>query len=79
IEILKGVREKPIPTTNRIFVKLYQKCWKHEPDERPDIDQVILELNSIDPESEYYSKEDGESEKIENEDDFSDCDVKFYV
>ncbi|CAI2169188.1 9190_t:CDS:2 [Funneliformis geosporum] len=46
-EILKGVREIPIPTTNGRFVKLYQKCCQHEPNERPEINQVISELNSI--------------------------------
>ncbi|CAB4405754.1 unnamed protein product [Rhizophagus irregularis] len=39
--ILSGKREDPIPNTN--------KCWKHEPDERPNIQQVTSELNSIDP------------------------------
>ncbi|CAB4424290.1 unnamed protein product [Rhizophagus irregularis] len=30
------------------LLKLYQKCWRYEPDERPSIEQVILELNNID-------------------------------
>ncbi|GBB98212.1 hypothetical protein RclHR1_03170008 [Rhizophagus clarus] len=47
-EILNGKRENPIPNTNSKFVALYQKCWKCEPDERPDIDEVISDLNSID-------------------------------
>ncbi|CAB4432526.1 unnamed protein product [Rhizophagus irregularis] len=37
--ILNGVREEPIPNTNVKFIKLYQQCWRHEPDERPDADQ----------------------------------------
>ncbi|CAB4493315.1 unnamed protein product [Rhizophagus irregularis] len=48
INILNGVREKPIPDTNAKFVKLYEKCWKHEPNDRPDIHQVNLELDAID-------------------------------
>ncbi|PKY28446.1 kinase-like protein [Rhizophagus irregularis] len=41
INILNGVREKPIPDTNAKFVKLYEKCWKHEPNDRPDIHQAV--------------------------------------
>ncbi|CAG8657443.1 9139_t:CDS:2, partial [Funneliformis caledonium] len=77
IEILEGVREKPISTTNGVFVKLYQKCWKHEPDKRPDIDQVISELNVINPKSHFNSKESDES-ILECDDEFSGCDVKLY-
>ncbi|CAI2170431.1 19992_t:CDS:2 [Funneliformis geosporum] len=47
LKILERIREKPILTTNDRFVKLYQKCWQHEPNERPEINQVISELNSI--------------------------------
>ncbi|CAB4480973.1 hypothetical protein RhiirA5_424604 [Rhizophagus irregularis] len=54
------LRETPIPITNDKFVSLYKKCWQHEPDERPYIDQVIQELDSfnpidpIDPENKMY-------------------------
>ncbi|GBC02859.1 hypothetical protein RclHR1_04870002 [Rhizophagus clarus] len=44
-DILNGKREKPISNTNYKFVALYRNCWQHEPDERPDIRQVILEIN----------------------------------
>ncbi|CAB4424099.1 unnamed protein product [Rhizophagus irregularis] len=47
-DILEGKRENPVPNTNAKFIKLYQKCWRYEPDERPSIEQVILELNNID-------------------------------
>ncbi|GES93355.1 kinase-like domain-containing protein [Rhizophagus clarus] len=40
LKILNGKRENPIPNTN--------KCWKCEPDERPNICKVISDLNSID-------------------------------
>ncbi|CAG8478035.1 17876_t:CDS:2 [Funneliformis caledonium] len=73
----EGVREKPMSTTNAIFVKLYQRCWEREPYERPDIDQVISELNSIDPKIHFISKENDESE-IKDDDDFSNCDVTLY-
>ncbi|CAI2162337.1 14203_t:CDS:2 [Funneliformis geosporum] len=36
-----------MPNTNSNFVMLYQQCWLREPDERPDINQVISKLNSI--------------------------------
>ena len=44
-------------------------CWQHEPDDRPDICQVILELNDL--ESENKSKITEE----EDFDSFSDCDL----
>ncbi|EXX53827.1 uncharacterized protein OCT59_029219 [Rhizophagus irregularis] len=81
LEILNGVREKPIPNTNVKFIELYQKCWEHEPDKRPNIRQVNSELNSIDSENNnnvctvFYSKEKKTSEEIEIEDsDLSNCD-----
>ncbi|CAB5194299.1 unnamed protein product [Rhizophagus irregularis] len=60
--------------TNAIFVELYQKCWEHEPDNRPNIHQVISELNSISPENNNIlttftpeeSEESEESGKTEN-------------
>ncbi|CAB4480987.1 unnamed protein product [Rhizophagus irregularis] len=80
-EILNGVREKPIPNTNVKFIELYQKCWEHEPDKRPNIRQVNSELSSIDSENNnnvctvFYSKEKKTSEEIEIEDsDLSNCD-----
>lgn len=49
------------------------ECWEHEPDKRPDIRQVNLELKILDSEnnnasSVFYSKEREASEKIESED-----------
>ncbi|PKY45942.1 kinase-like protein [Rhizophagus irregularis] len=60
-EILKGTREKPIPNTNIEFVALYEVCWKQEPDERPDIRQVISELNSIEPNN-FNSQDTGDED-----------------
>ncbi|GBB91628.1 hypothetical protein RclHR1_00190041 [Rhizophagus clarus] len=79
LEILNGKREKPIPNTNVKFIELYQKCWEHEPDKRPDICQVDSDLSSIDSEnnnvSTVYSKERETIKKIEIEDsDLSNCD-----
>ncbi|CAB5205374.1 unnamed protein product [Rhizophagus irregularis] len=33
--------------TNHKFVALYEKCWQHEPHERPEVSHVISELNNI--------------------------------
>ncbi|CAB5375525.1 kinase-like protein [Rhizophagus irregularis] len=60
-EILKGTRENPIPNTNNKFVALYKVCWKQEPDERPEIRQVISELNSIEPNN-FNSQETGDED-----------------
>ncbi|PKY48385.1 kinase-like protein [Rhizophagus irregularis] len=47
LKILGGEREKPIPNTNDKFIALYEKCWRQEPDERPDIHKVNSELIKI--------------------------------
>ncbi|GBC26994.2 kinase-like domain-containing protein [Rhizophagus irregularis DAOM 181602=DAOM 197198] len=80
-DILNGKREKPISGTNYNFVTLYKKCWQHEPDERPDIRQVISEINNIENISNNFKIEKIEkteivtTEKLENEDvDFPSCD-----
>ncbi|CAB5116523.1 unnamed protein product [Rhizophagus irregularis] len=72
-DILNGKREKPISGTNYNFVTLYKKCWQHEPDERPDIRQVISEINNIENISNNFKIEKIEkteivtTEKLENE------------
>ncbi|PKY46305.1 kinase-like protein [Rhizophagus irregularis] len=80
-DILNGKRERPISGTNYNFVTLYKKCWQHEPDERPDIRQVISEINNIENISNDFKIEKIEkieivtTEKLENEDvDFPSCD-----
>ncbi|CAG8810890.1 30690_t:CDS:2, partial [Racocetra persica] len=37
---IKGERERPVAGSTRPFVELYQKCWDHNPQNRPDIYQV---------------------------------------
>ncbi|CAB4475068.1 unnamed protein product [Rhizophagus irregularis] len=56
--------ENPIPNTNNKFVALYKKCWQHEPDDRPDIHQVISELNSIVPIIRINSENNSVSDNI---------------
>uniref|UniRef100_U9TP31 Uncharacterized protein n=1 Tax=Rhizophagus irregularis (strain DAOM 181602 / DAOM 197198 / MUCL 43194) TaxID=747089 RepID=U9TP31_RHIID len=59
------------------------KCWRHEPDERPDASQVILELNNIDNSNSEESENEEtkiaeELKNEENEDDFADCHLSNY-
>ncbi|RIA84165.1 kinase-like domain-containing protein [Glomus cerebriforme] len=76
--IYNGMREDRIQGT---------KCWRHEPDERPNIHQVISELKSINSGNNSVSnkfapsnvalqlKKGKTTEKLENEDfDLSNCD-----
>ncbi|RGB23648.1 kinase-like domain-containing protein [Rhizophagus diaphanus] len=78
LDILNGLREEPITNTNARFIELYRKCWELEPEKRPDIYKVNLELNSIDSENNNtftvpHSKEEI-CKKIEYEDsDLSNC------
>uniref|UniRef100_U9UJ10 Protein kinase domain-containing protein n=1 Tax=Rhizophagus irregularis (strain DAOM 181602 / DAOM 197198 / MUCL 43194) TaxID=747089 RepID=U9UJ10_RHIID len=69
--ISKSAREGPIKDTNDKFVVLYEKCWQHEPDNRPNINEVILELNLINPENKDVStippeenEENGKTESL---------------
>ncbi|GES99891.1 kinase-like domain-containing protein [Rhizophagus clarus] len=47
IEILQGRRENPVPGTPTDYVKIYTDCWHENPDNRPNINQVIERLNAI--------------------------------
>ncbi|CAB4415043.1 unnamed protein product [Rhizophagus irregularis] len=42
IEILQGRREKPIPGTPIDYMKIYTECWHENPDNRPTINQMIM-------------------------------------
>ena len=44
ISISNGIREKPIKNTPFEYQQLYENCWKEEPDQRPNIDNVYKEL-----------------------------------
>ncbi|PKC14983.1 hypothetical protein RhiirA5_494932 [Rhizophagus irregularis] len=46
-EILNGKREDPIPNTPVDYINIYQKCWQNNPDNRPNMDQVLSNLKSI--------------------------------
>ncbi|GBC02719.1 hypothetical protein RclHR1_04780006 [Rhizophagus clarus] len=47
IEILQGLREKPIPDTPEDYIKVYADCWNNEPNNRPTINQLVTKLNTI--------------------------------
>ncbi|GES83715.1 kinase-like domain-containing protein [Rhizophagus clarus] len=44
--ILRGHRETPIPNTPKDYEKVYTDCWKFEPDDRPDIHEVVTRLGA---------------------------------
>ncbi|CAB5191132.1 unnamed protein product [Rhizophagus irregularis] len=41
VEILQGLREKPIPNTPENYIKIYTDCWNGEPINRPTINQLM--------------------------------------
>ncbi|EXX69500.1 uncharacterized protein OCT59_019660 [Rhizophagus irregularis] len=47
LAILDGRRENVIDGTPSAYSSLYKECWKCEPDERPNIQKVVLTLKSI--------------------------------
>ncbi|GES83777.1 kinase-like domain-containing protein [Rhizophagus clarus] len=74
-DILSGKREKPISGTDHKFITLYKKCWQYEPDERPDIHQVISEIINIEPINGQNFEEEIESEgKLDEYNNMPSCD-----
>ncbi|GBC49793.2 uncharacterized protein OCT59_000235 [Rhizophagus irregularis] len=58
-EITDGKREIPISSTPVDYINIYTKCWQNNPDDRPDIQQVVSDLKSINSktnEKEIYKK-----------------------
>ncbi|PKC74018.1 kinase-like protein [Rhizophagus irregularis] len=47
MSINDGLREKIIEGTPVEYSKLYTECWKNEPDERPDMQQVVSILKTM--------------------------------
>ncbi|KAF0458588.1 kinase-like protein [Gigaspora margarita] len=45
IQIHKGVRETPIKGTPPEYIELYQRCWDEEPNNRPEIEEIIKFFN----------------------------------
>ena len=50
VDIVKGIRETPVNNTPFKYQQLYEKCWKEEPNQRPDIDEIhriLIQLNKL--------------------------------
>ncbi|CAB5350344.1 unnamed protein product [Rhizophagus irregularis] len=47
VNIPKGFREEPIPNTPKDYEEIYTDCWKYEPNDRPDIEEVVTRLETI--------------------------------
>ncbi|CAI2167069.1 8081_t:CDS:2 [Funneliformis geosporum] len=46
-EISLGLREKVVSNTPTDYAKLFTKCWNEEPDNRPNMNQVVAELKAM--------------------------------
>ncbi|CAI2167841.1 18919_t:CDS:2 [Funneliformis geosporum] len=46
-EISQGHREKVIFSTPEEYVQIYTECWDNEPDNRPDMNQVVDKLDQL--------------------------------
>ena len=44
LDIVKGIRETPVSNTPFEYQRLYENCWKEEPNQRPNIDEVYKGL-----------------------------------
>ncbi|CAB4385544.1 unnamed protein product [Rhizophagus irregularis] len=47
VNVPKGLRETPIPNTPEDYIKIYTDCWKHEVNDRPNINEVVTRLDAI--------------------------------
>ena len=45
--IIEGIRETPISNTPFEYQQLYENCWKKDPNQRPDIDEIHRALNQL--------------------------------
>ncbi|RGB28707.1 hypothetical protein C1646_767505 [Rhizophagus diaphanus] len=57
-QIKGGKREEIIEGTPNVYSDLYKRCWKNEPDERPDIHKVFSTLQDIAFKSEIQTQVD---------------------
>ncbi|CAB4413857.1 unnamed protein product [Rhizophagus irregularis] len=42
-----GLRETPVPGTPNTYLDLYTECWNGEPDNRPNINQIVAKLKEL--------------------------------
>ncbi|GBB89412.1 hypothetical protein RclHR1_01610003 [Rhizophagus clarus] len=47
VDISQGLRETIVPDTPEEYIKIYNKCWDGEPDNRPTMSQVVDWLNAL--------------------------------
>jgi serine/threonine protein kinase len=50
LDIVNGIRETPIDNTPIEYQQLYEKCWKEDPNQRPDIGEIhriLVQLNKL--------------------------------
>ncbi|CAG8660663.1 9336_t:CDS:2, partial [Funneliformis caledonium] len=47
LDIINGKREKIIDGTPLEYSFIYQKCWKFEPSDRPNIQEIVSTLKSM--------------------------------
>src|ERR1043166_9697464 len=45
--IIKGLREESVRNTPTKYQQLYQKCWRQDPDQRPNISEIFEILNQL--------------------------------
>ncbi|CAG8473226.1 5099_t:CDS:2 [Funneliformis mosseae] len=45
--MVRKTREQPVPNTSEEYIQLYQQCWDHEPNLRPNIEQICDQLDGI--------------------------------
>ncbi|RGB37537.1 kinase-like domain-containing protein [Rhizophagus diaphanus] len=65
-QILQGLRETSIPNTPEDYKRIYTDCWKYEPDDRPDIREVVNRLVEVINNNSSYSSRNNSSPSSSN-------------
>ncbi|CAI2167077.1 18310_t:CDS:2 [Funneliformis geosporum] len=47
-EIMEGLREKDIDGIDKDYIEIYKKCWQSDPNDRPEIQEVVSAIDKID-------------------------------
>ncbi|UZO08257.1 uncharacterized protein OCT59_028515 [Rhizophagus irregularis] len=69
LAIQKGERENIIDGTPVEYSRIYTECWKHEPDERPNMQEVVSILRSIILLDQHHIIEDYNDNNIKEKED----------
>ncbi|RHZ83844.1 hypothetical protein Glove_87g84 [Diversispora epigaea] len=64
IYVLRGNREDPIVGTPQDYINIYQDCWSQDPNQRPNIEKVILDFEYANFKKKFFESIKSNTPKI---------------